>query len=254
MRFRKLARRFFVVFMLAVAASGVTSLFMHKVHADWWSASREPIGIAPDPDDVREAVIQVYGARAFNWRGYFGVHTWIAVKPTDALHFTIYEVIGWRARHGGSAVVRSTRAPDSRWFGSPPDLLADVRGDGVDAMIERVHAAADDYPYKTTYQVWPGPNSNTFIAHIARAVPELKLDLPPTAIGKDYLPDGALVAQTPSGTGYQLSLFGLLGLMAAPEEGIELNILGLTFGIDIKDPAIKLPLAGRIGTPSVSGS
>ncbi len=254
MRIRKLARRFMVVFLLAVAASGVTSLFMHKVQADWWSASREPTGIAPDPDEVREAVIQVYGARAFNWRGYFGVHTWIAMKPTDAMHFTIYEVVGWRARRGGNAVVMSTRSPDSRWFGAEPDLLADVRGDGVDEMIERVHTAARDYPYKNTYTVWPGPNSNTFIAHVARAVPELKLDLPPTAIGKDYLPDGALVAATPSGTGYQVSLFGLLGLMAAPEEGIELNILGLTFGVDIKDPAIKLPLAGRIGAPSVSGS
>ncbi len=254
MRKRKLATRVLAVFLLAVAASGVTSFFKHQVRADWWSASREPIGIAPDPDEVREAVIQVYGARAFNWRGYFGVHTWIALKPTDAMHFTIYEVVGWRARHGGSAVVMSTRDPDSRWYGAEPDLLADIRGEGVDEMIERVHAAARDYPYKGTYTVWPGPNSNTFIAHVARAVPELRLDLPPTAIGKDYLPGGSLIAETPSGTGYQFSLFGLFGVMAAPEEGFEVNILGLTFGVDIKDPAIKLPLAGRIGTPATKGS
>jgi hypothetical protein len=64
---------------------------------------------------VKEAIIQVYGARAYNWRGYFGVHTWVAVKPTDAAQFTIYEVMGWRARRGGDAVAVTNRAPDGRW-------------------------------------------------------------------------------------------------------------------------------------------
>jgi len=141
----------------------------------------------------------------------------------------------------------SNRPPDGRWYGAAPELLADIRGDGVDEMIERVHAAAESYPYRENYTVWPGPNSNTFTAHVARAVPELQLDLPPTAIGKDYLPDGGVFAMAPSGTGVQVSLFGLLGVMGALEEGFELNVLGLTFGIDLNRPALKLPLAGRIG-------
>ena len=73
------------------------------------------------------------------------------------------------------------------------------------------------------------------------------LDLPPTAIGKDFLPNGSLIAGAPSGTGYQVSLFGLLGVLAAIEEGVEVNILGLVFGIDPLDLALKLPMAGRIG-------
>ena len=81
---------------------------------------------------------------------------------------------------------------------------------------------------------------------MARAVPELRVDLPPTAIGKDYLPGGALVAGTPSGTGYQVSLFGLVGVLVAVEEGLEINLLGLSFGIDPLDLALKLPMAGRI--------
>ena len=44
-----------------------------------------------------------------------------------------------------------------------------------------------EYPYANTYSLWPGPNSNTFTAWIARAVPELETDLPATAIGKDYI-------------------------------------------------------------------
>jgi len=225
----------------------LASAWVRHSMADWRTASRESAGIAPDPAQHAEAIIQVYGARAYSWRGIFGVHTWIAVKPTKALEYTVYEVIGWRVRRGAPAVYISNRPADGRWFNSVPALLADVRGAGVDEMIRRVDAAARGYPYMDEYVVWPGPNSNTFVAHVARAVPELKLDLPPTAIGKDFLPGGALVAKTPSGTGYQVSLGGLLGLMVGREEGFELNLLGLTFGIDPTGPALKLPMAGRIG-------
>jgi hypothetical protein len=216
---------------------------------DWRTASHEPAGIAPDPATTPEAVAQVYVARAWGWRGTFGVHSWIAVKPSGAPAFTRYEVIGWRVLHGGggSALSISNRPADARWFGSMPVLIAEVRGDGVDAIIARIDAAAKSYPYANEYRVWPGPNSNTFTAHVGRAVPELKMDLPPTAIGKDYLTNGSVFAAAPSGTGFQVSLFGLLGVLAAIEEGLEINVLGLTFGIDPKDLALKLPLAGRIG-------
>ncbi|MEK9722285.1 MAG: DUF3750 domain-containing protein [Rhodospirillaceae bacterium] len=232
--------------VLALAVIAAAAGVRHSM-ADWRAASRESAGIAPDPAEHREAIIQVYGARAYSWRGIFAVHTWIAVKPTDAPEFKVYEVMGWRVRHGAPAVRVSHRPADGRWFDAVPELLADVRGPGVDAMIDRVGTAAMAYPYMNEYKVWPGPNSNTFVAHVARAVPELRLDLPPTAIGKDYLPGGAIVAATPSGAGYQVSLAGLLGVMVGREEGVEINLLGLTFGIDPDGPALKLPLAGRIG-------
>ena len=102
-----------------------------------------------------------------------------------------------------------------------------------------------------TYRTWPGPNSNTFIAWIGHAVPELRLHLPPTAIGKDYLPHGAPAGLTPSHRGVQLSLLGLAGVLAGVDEGVEVNVLGLIFGLDVRAPALKLPVAGRVGvTPS----
>lgn len=218
--------------------------------SDWRTASREPVGLAPNPAETPEAVIQVYAARTISWRGYFGVHTWVAVKPTGAEHFRIHEVIGYRLRRMGTTVVSREGAPDARWFGAEPELLRDVRGPGVDALIERIEAAVQDYPYAGTYRIWPGPNSNTFTAFVLREVPELRVDLPPTAIGKDYL--GIVpVARTPSGTGGQLNLFGLAGIAAGWEEGLELNLLGLTFGADPASLSIKLPLLGRIG-PSES--
>jgi hypothetical protein len=153
-------------------------------------------------------------------------------------------------RRGGSAITISQRPPDGRWFGTAPDLLADVRGTGVDALIDRIEQTVSTYPYENTYRIWPGPNSNTFTAYVMRAVPELRVDLPAHAIGKDYL-GGRIFARVPSGTGAQASLFGVLGVAAAVEEGLELNVLGLTFGLDPKDLALKLPLVGRIGPGGV---
>ena len=220
--------------------------------ADWRTASRESVGLAPDPAATREAVVQVYAARALSWRGYFAVHPWIAVKRTGARAFTVYEVNGWRLGRMGSAVLASNRPPDGRWFGNRPALLADRRGAGVDALIDRIEAAVGSYPWKGTYHVWPGPNSNTFIAHVLRAAPELRVDLPPTAIGKDYL--GAVpIARLPSGTGAQLNVLGLAGIAVGWVEGIEVNLLGLTFGVDPRHLAVKLPLIGSIGACAATG-
>lgn len=213
---------------------------------NWREASRAPVGLAPDPATTNEAVAQVYAARAVRWRGYFGTHTWIATKPTGASEYTVYEVTRWSRRRNGSMVSIGERDPDGRWYGNAPDLIADVRGPEVDELIERIDAAARNYRYADDYRVWPGPNSNTFTAYVLREVPELRADLPPTAIGKDYLGKSVLAA-TPSGTGFQLSLFGLVGAMAAVEEGLEVNLLGMTFGIDPVDLGIKLPFAGSFG-------
>ncbi|MBX9917810.1 MAG: DUF3750 domain-containing protein [Nitrosomonas sp.] len=210
----------------------------------WWNASREPVGLAPDPASTPEAIVQVYGARAFSWRGYFGIHTWIAVKPSAAQSYTIYEVIGWMQRRKLPVVVIHENAPDRRWYGNMPELLLEKRGNGVDALIEKIDQAAQNYPYAKDYTIWPGPNSNTFTAWISRAVPELQLDLPPTAIGKDYL-GYRMVSQAPSGSGFQVSFFGLLGVLVSAVEGVELNLLGLSFGVDLDPLALKLPLVGR---------
>ena len=218
--------------------------------ADWRSARRDSSGQAPDPALTREAVIQVYAARAVRWRGAFGVHTWTAVKAQNAERYTRFEVMGFGVGNGRQAVRVHEAVADGYWFGNLPTLLRDVRGgDEVDALIERLHGAAATYPYRDEYRVWPGPNSNTFIAHLAREVPELGVELPSTAIGKDYLPGGALFGRAPSGTGVQLSLLGVLGLTLAAEEGVELNVLGLNLGVDVWPPALKLPGLGRVGVP-----
>ena len=233
-----------LVTLVAIAAS-CTAL---RDRQDLWSARHDSSQQAPDPDATSEPVIQVYAARARGWRGMLGVHTWIAVKRGSAPSYTRYEVIGWGVDRGLPAVRVNRTGPDNYWFGERPDKLVDLRGDGLDDVITKMEAVVAAYPYPSTYRLWPGPNSNTFTAYVARAVPELRLDLPPTAIGKDYLPGGALASlSTPGGPGVQLSLLGLGGVLVGREEGIELNLLGLTFGVDLNGPALKLPILGRLG-------
>jgi hypothetical protein len=213
----------------------------------WYEARRDPTGMAPDPAATPEAVVQVYAAPAVSWRGRFAVHTWIAVKPTGADRFSRYEVVGFGVAGGAPSVRVDRMGPDNYWFGARPWIVLDRRGAGVDAMIDKIRGAVASYPYPHAYRAWPGPNSNTFLAYIARQVPELRLALPSNAIGKDFLPGGALFARAPSGTGFQLSLYGAAGLLLAADEGFELNLLGLTAGLDITAPALKLPAIGRLG-------
>jgi hypothetical protein len=236
-----------VLVLPVLASTGCTML--NGAGGDWRTARRDSSGQAPDPAVTQEAVIQVYAARTVGWRGAFGVHTWITVKPSGASHYTRYEVVGWGVARGYPAIRVSRGDPDNYWYGAEPALIADRRGPGVDGLITRVEEAVRSYPYPDSYRTWPGPNSNTFVAHIVRSVPELRVDLPPTAIGKDFLPGGAIVSAAPSGTGIQVSLFGMLGVLAAIEEGVELNVLGLSFGVDLNSPGIKLPGVGRIGLP-----
>lgn len=153
---------------------------------DWRTASRESAGMAPDPLTTPEAVLLVYGAPAWGWRGVFAIHTWIAAKHTNENSYTVYEVIGWRQYRGLPVVRIEKDLPDRHWFGERPRLLKEHRGEGVDRLISSVDAAARAYPWPDSYDAFPGPNSNTFTAWVGKRVPALGLKLPFSAIGSGY--------------------------------------------------------------------
>lgn len=217
-----------------------------QLDAHWYDAGRESAGLAPDPAEQEAALVQVYAARAFGWRGILGAHTWIAVKGRGADSYRLLQVTRW----SGGVSFSNTAVPDRAWFGNEPVVLAEMRGEEAEGAISAIEEAARDYPWRNEYRIWPGPNSNTFVAWILRSVPTIDAELPPTAIGKDYLGNGWF-ARTPSNTGYQVSLGGLLGVTLALDEGLELNLLGLVLGIDPEDLAVKLPGLGRSGLRGV---
>lgn len=218
----------------------------------WRTAPRHSAGIAPDPvAQADRAIVQVYAAPTYGWRGYFAVHPWIIYKRSGETAYTRYEVVGW----GGANVVRRNHAiPDGLWYGAQPTVLVNHRGASAQAMIDDIEKAIASYPYPDEYRSYPGPNSNTFLAHLGREVPALALDLPANAIGKDYRPVTQPIGLSPSGSGVQVSVLGLLGLSVGLEEGVEFNILGLNFGVDLNSPALRLPAIGRLGMSDVSVS
>jgi hypothetical protein len=138
--------------------------------------------------------------------------------------------------------------PDSYWIGNRPEMIAAIGGDRAAAAIPKIEQAIAGYAFagEGTYRMWPGPNSNTFVATVLRAVPELEVPMPSEAIGKDFRADGATFGLTESGTGVEMSLLGLLGLKVGRVEGIEVNFLTLVAGLDARRPALKVPAFGRI--------
>jgi hypothetical protein len=234
-----------VLFLLPLLVSTALVLSARSQH---WSVARwDSARLAPDPARHPDAVVQLYAARAWGWKGAVAVHCWVAFKREGAQAYDRYEVVGWGVSRGASAVRRNLRPPDGRWAGSEPELLVDIRGEAAATAIPEIEAAIARYPYPDRYVTWPGPNSNTFVAWLAREVPALQASLPPTAIGKDFLPGGRFLALAPSGTGFQLSLAGVLGLTLARDEGLELNLLGFVVGLAPRELAIKLPGLGRLG-------
>lgn len=236
-----------IVFLAPVAAK--TILWSFDEPRTWQTARWSSAGILPEAASDPEARIVVFAARTGGWRGIFAVHTWIVVKAPGADAYTRYEVTGF-----GRPLRINGRPPDGYWLGDRPRIVADIRGARATAAIPRIEAAIMAYPYTEygDYRMWPGPNSNTFVATVLRAAPELEIAMPPEAIGKDYRVDGGLLGRTASRTGFEASLYGLLGLKVGMVEGIELNVLTLVAGLDAAHPALKIPAFGRIGLDRVA--
>lgn len=208
----------------------------------WRSADWSSAGILNKSASTSDAIISVYAARTGRWKGIFAVHSWILVKDRNSRSWDRYEVVGW-----GTPIRKNAYAPDARWYGNEPMLVGSVSGELAETLIPKVRAAVDRYPHgaRGDYHIWPGPNSNTFVATVLREVPELGLSLPPTAVGKDFLADGGWFST--HGEGFKISANGIFGLSLGGPEGFEINILGLVAGFDWQHPALKLPGFGRIG-------
>lgn len=239
---------------LKCIAAAVLLLFIAPVllHAALWLAQERPrtwrtadwssAGTLPDPREEREASIRVMAARTGGLKGIVSVHSWLVLKDEGAAAYQRYEVVGW-----GNPVRRNGRPADGRWYSNEPVVIHALTGAEAARLIPKIEAAIRAYPWSRqgSYRTWPGPNSNTFVAHVLAAVPEIGAGMPPTAIGRDY-PTGAWVRRVPAG-GVSVSLAGFAGVTVGLREGIEVNFLGLVAGVRFADFAILLPGFGAIG-------
>jgi len=209
--------------------------------ADWSSS-----GILPKATGNKPARVIVFTGTAGAWKGIFAVHSWIVLKRENAADWTRYDVVGW-----GNPVRTDNWPPDGRWFGNMPVAIADISGAEAEQLIPKIEAAVRAYNFNRAgdYRIWPGPNSNSFTAAVLRAVPELHVALPPNAIGRDFR-DRFYAGLTDSGTGVELNLRGFADIKVGWVEGVEVNLLGLVAGLDLRHPGLKLPGFGRIGVES----
>jgi hypothetical protein len=245
---RFLALSFLTAFLAPLALHAAWWLLRDPAPA-WYAADWSSARLLPAPAAKPEALVHVYAARTGRWKGIFAHHSWIVVKERGASEYLRFDMVAW-----GRPVKVNNWAPDARWYGHQPVLVGAVEGPAAEPLVARIRAAVARYPYDRPggYAVFPGPNSNSFVAYVLAAIPEAGITLPPTAVGKDWRAFADVFGPTPSRTGFQLSLGGLLGFSLGWVEGIEINVLGLVAGIDIRRPALKLPGFGRIGVGAVA--
>lgn len=240
---RRMLLAFLVLFVVPLAVSAV----LWKIGdpgTDWRSRDRSSAGLLPPAAEHAPAVVRIFAARTVRWRGIFAVHSWIVVKPEGARAYRRYDYTAW-----GDPVRVDGFVADGRWFGAVPEVVFAADGAAAAALVPKIEAAVKAYPHVTRgdYRAWPGPNSNTFVAAVIDAVPEIRAVLPPHAVGRDYPHDGRWFGPTPSGMGLRVRFGGYAGVTVGWLEGLELNILGAVAGVDLARPGIKLPGIGRIG-------
>ena len=236
--------RFVLVLIIAPIMLSAALAFARGWPESWHQADWSATNQLPSPRHHKAAIIRIYAAKSGRWKGIFATHHWIVLKRTGAAAYTRFEVVGW-----GTPVRRDNYPPDGKWYSNDPFIVHQENGPKAQKLIPQILSAIKSYPWRSrgSYQVWPGPNSNTFVACVLRKVPGLGAEMDARGIGKDYLGPGLQFATMPSGTGWQVSLNGLAGFGVSMREGIEINFLGTTLAIDFQDLAIKFPGLGKIG-------
>jgi len=230
----------FVVPTLATAAWWAALDRPHSWREAQWTSS----GILPPPGQIDGPAIFVLAARTGGMKGAVSVHSWIVIRKPGADSYERYDKVGW-----GNAIRVNGWAADGSWYSNPPAIVTARTGADAAAILPRVVEAIASYPHAGygAYRIWPGPNSNSFVAHVLREVPELGAVLPPNAVGRDYAPGLFSARFDKDGRDLHVTLGGLFGFAVGARSGIEVHLLGLVAGIDIARPALKIPALGLVG-------
>lgn len=217
---------------LAVWASGDRPRSWHQ--ADWSSS-----GILPAPE-LNDAAAYVLTARTGGLKGALATHSWIVLKKPGRMEYDRYDVVGW-----GKPVRKNAYPADGRWYSNDPRVHYKISGIDARARIGKIEAAIAAYRWRKRgdYILWPGPNSNTFVASILNAVPGFDTAMPATAVGRDFPVDGKWLSTTKNGA-WRATLAGYAGIVIGRNEGLEINFLGLVVGINPANWEVKIPAFG----------
>ncbi len=244
---KNLIIRFFIFTLVLFVLPSLTHLAIWAATdrpASWREADWSSAKTLPPAFTVPEAKVYVMSARTGGLKGAISKHSWIVLKKPGANHYDRYDVVGW-----GKPVRRNAYPPDGKWYSNLPEIQFEASGQLAAMLIPQIERAISNYRWNKygDYTIWPGPNSNTFVASIIRTVPGFDARLPTTAIGKDFPASGKFIDIDEARQSIRLSLFGYAGILVGLKSGLQINLLGLVTGIDWYRPAILLPGFGRIG-------
>lgn len=99
------------IIVLSLIASLVQAMHQRESRAQdgWWAARLDSSGMAPDARQYAQlAIVQVYAAPTWGWKGVVAVHPWIVFKRAGETEYNRYEVISWGAAktYGVTAIHR----------------------------------------------------------------------------------------------------------------------------------------------------
>ncbi len=178
------------------------------------------------------------------WYTHFATHGWFDLRAEAGGPWTRVEISSPYSGMRIDEIAEWQALADERW----DDRDVRVRGvltgakarEAARDLLERAAAYDDDL-----YRAIPGPNSNTLVAALVDAVPHLRTTMHHNAVGKDFAtPVG--FARTPSKTGARLDT-PVIGVALALQEGVELHLAGLSFGVGIWPPRLEIPFVPEIG-------
>ncbi|MHB2265946.1 DUF3750 domain-containing protein [Aliihoeflea sp. PC F10.4] len=231
----------FLVFILPALATLGWWTFADRPQT-WRIANWSSAGLLPPPS-ADNAAIYVLAARTGGLKGALSVHSWIVLKRPGETSYERYDKVGW-----GSPIRRNHRDADGYWYSNPPYVVHAVEGEAAERLLPQFDSAIAAYPYSQPggYRIWPGPNSNSFVANVLDAVPDFGGRLPSNAVGRDYVAGLGAFGLTPDRRDFRINLGGYAGVTIGASSGIEFHLLGLVAGIDIQRWGIKVPGYGTV--------
>lgn len=218
----------------------------------WWSLKKRPSdyktanwaasGFLPQPQK-NAAAIYILAARTGGMKGAVSVHSWFVIKKPGNEFYDRYDVVGW-----GKPVRHNAYPPDAYWYSNYPYIVHQIHGEKAAQLIQKIEKSIQNYPYgkQGDYTIYPGPNSNSFVAKILRDVPEMGSVLSSNAIGRDYLGQNNYALWDGINKDLHISFKGYVGFSLGLQSGVEINLGGLVAGIGLKPFSIKIPAIGNI--------
>ena len=128
---------------------------------------------------------------------HFAIHSWIVTVKNNEIHrweiihrkYNNKEHFGYVYKNfytNPTQGIKKYSLSSEYWNAT---LLGSISGDEkslAKQVVDFIEEMTLFYPYQENYSLYPGPNSNTYVAWIIKKFPELKIKLPWNAFGKNY--------------------------------------------------------------------